>query len=328
MSHPYGVAGIQKGTLASRQKYNVVVKLWMPRTDANLAAGNFMLDLQLLGPAPAPSPTLSDVSSGVEVRHGGEVLARSRRPAILTFRSAMVELGYRLVRLPWYLVGWGYEAERVSVGMLEGFEFEKGWRNEPSAVRVEMQSSGILQVYGVRVIFTARFSGLRYLMHSHRLLSFFLFTTSFWSVSMTFLFLTWSFLTFLLSPTSTSSPPPPLPAQPLDTKTPPDFSLSDTSRTFPTFSQHPPLRYSASDSRVKREVKSEDHDDGRPRLEDIPPRTPGDADDEEDEDVDFIVSYPEPPIPEDSGLGTSLESGFEHRGGMSARSGRRGDGGD
>ena len=95
-------------------------------------------------------------------RELGPVLARSRRPAILTYRSAVVEMAHRVARLPWYVVGWRQEAETVEVGLMEGVEFQKGWRNLPASLRLEVASASVLQVYGVKVVFTARFAGLRY----------------------------------------------------------------------------------------------------------------------------------------------------------------------
>ena len=155
-------------------------------------------------------------------------------------------------------------------------------------------------------------------MYNYRILSFAFFTTLFWSVEMTFLLLTWAFFAFIFSSSSTAPEPTRPKREPEDSshafKTEPDSdgatpeSLSDTSRTFPTFSRQPPLRHSAP--RVKEE-------EGEPSrgLEDIPPRTPGDADDE-DEDADFVVDDTAGMgvVPSDSGLGTSLESSLEKRG--------------
>ena len=170
-------------------------------------------------------------------------------------------------------------------------------------------------------------------MYNYRILSFAFFTTLFWSVEMTFLLLTWAFFAFIFS--SPTAPEPTRPKrEPEDSshtfKTEPDSdgatpeSLSDTSRTFSTFSRQPPLRHSAP--RVKEE-------EGEPSrgLEDIPPRTPGDADDE-DEDADFVLDDAAGMgvVPSDSGLGTSLESSLEKRGAAVRRTSGgpgRGDGG-
>ncbi|OCL09174.1 hypothetical protein AOQ84DRAFT_27469, partial [Glonium stellatum] len=187
----------------------------------------------------------------------------------------------------------------------------------PAGLRLEIAGSSVLQVYGVEVVFTARFAGLRYVMYNYRVLSFVAFTTLFWSVEMTFLLLTWAFFTFIFSSPSTALGTARPKREPTDSSHPvkvePDSdgatleSLSDTSRTFPTFSRQPPLRYSAS------RVKEEEGESSR-RLEDIPTRTPGDADDE-DEDADFVLDDTTGinVVPSDSGLGTSLESSVERR---------------
>ena len=76
--------------------------------------------------------------------------------------------------------------------------------------------------------------------------------------------------------------------------------LSDTERSFPTYSRQPPLRYSSP--RVKEEPAEARGPAGVPAAG-------GEADDE-DEDADFIVDEPTPSkgLHSDSGLGTSMES--------------------
>ncbi|KAF2814423.1 uncharacterized protein BDZ99DRAFT_568046 [Mytilinidion resinicola] len=314
--HPSGVVPLAKGSVASEQKYDVSVTLDLPRSEQNLAVGNFMVEVALLGPGP---PTATG-----EMQLGAPVLVREERAAMLTYRSWMVETAWRVTRLPWYLVGWQVESERVVVRVLEAARFEKGWRSQPGGVRVEVRSGRgrVLQVYGVSVEFRARFEGLRYIMYNHRIISLVVFTTLFWTVEMAFLLFTWGLFTlfFSSSTSQTQSKTEPKKEQ-QSIKADPDApsedaeSLSDASRTFPTFSRQPPLRYSTP--RVK-----EEENEGA--MEDLPPRTPGDADDEdEDEDADFVLD--ETPMMggplDDSGLGTSMESGVEGRGTVRRRSG-------
>jgi len=86
--------------------------------------------------------------------------------------------------------------------------------------------------------------------------------------------------------------------------------LSDTERTFPTLSNQQPLRFRSPE--IKEEKKEEDAGDGV-RLQDVPPLTNLEADDE-DEDGDYFL---------DSGIGTSMESGSGSRpGSMRKRRGR------
>ncbi|KAF2191190.1 hypothetical protein K469DRAFT_736034 [Zopfia rhizophila CBS 207.26] len=287
---PYGVSNIGwKGEgLMSRQKYDVLVEIELSRSEGNLRAGNWMVGLELRGPAEVTGGVkgmmgwweewdVEDFSWGAEagrkketVKKGearmasggggaeqGVVLARSRRPAILTYRSWMPELVYTALRLPLYAIGWTQEAETLEITMMEGVEFEKGWRNVPSTLRLEVRSKAVLEIYKAQVRFVARLEGLRYIMYTHRLLSFLTFTTLFWSVEMTLVFLTWGILTLLFGSSLPQTPPdqkikiksdPNTPATP---KTEPESSdlgtpLSDTSRTFSTPSNQQPLHYSSN----------------------------------------------------------------------------------
>lgn len=267
------------------------------------------------------------------------VLARSRRPAILTYRSWMTELAYRALRLPLYMIGWGQESEKVEVRMMEGVDFDKGWRNVPSSLRLEIRSRTPLEVYRIAVRFAARLEGLRWIMYNYRLSSFVVATSVFWGVEMSVVLLTW--LAFSLcfgaageqeedagdrkkiklesgAITPKTEPPDSEPATP----------LSDTSRTFPTLSSHQRLHYtSPPDERSKAKEERE-----TPRLEYLPVKRDEEADDEDDdESADFLLEEPVPRSGEgvltDSGIGTSLESSVEARTGLSRRRSGGGDGG-
>lgn len=126
--------------ITSLQPYDISVKLKLPRTPSNLAVGNFMLDVSLLG-------------------YDDAVLAQSSRPASLTYRSAAVEVSNKAARLPAYVLGWRQEAETVETTLLEEIGFGKGW--VPSKLKLELQSTGRLQVYSAEVRFSTRFNGVR-----------------------------------------------------------------------------------------------------------------------------------------------------------------------
>ncbi|KAK2765635.1 hypothetical protein FQN54_008489 [Arachnomyces sp. PD_36] len=178
--HPFGSAPLGS-ELASLQAYDVSVSLQLPRTPSNLAAGNFMLDLSLISP---PANSFQDNTSTY-------VLAQSRRPAILTFSSPMVDTVSRIWRMPLYVLGWKKEAETLVTGMMEGVEFAKGWRNIPGSLRLELQSQERMQVYSATVKFTAKFKGLRWIMYNFRILSFLVFTFFFWVVSIVSTVMIW-----------------------------------------------------------------------------------------------------------------------------------------
>lgn len=137
--------------LASSQPYDVSVTLQLPRTPSNLAMGNFMVDLSLLSPH-SSSGSDTSVSS----------LARSRRPAILTYSSPLVDLAHKITSMPLYAVGWKKEEETIRVNMMESVKFARGWRNVPGSLRLEIHNKGHIQVYNAVVAFRAKFMGLRF----------------------------------------------------------------------------------------------------------------------------------------------------------------------
>lgn len=139
------------GALASLQPYDITLSLHLPRTPSNLAAGNFMLDLSL---HPPPDPSTSALNSSAPA------LARSRRPAILTYASPIVGTARTLSGLPWHVLGWR-ESEVVEVRMFEGVRFQRGWRNVPGWVGVGVEADEKMQFYEVGVRIVARFGGLR-----------------------------------------------------------------------------------------------------------------------------------------------------------------------
>jgi seipin len=111
-----------------------------------------MLDLALLSPPQ---------SSKMDANTSTSLIAHSRRPAILTYTSPLMDTAHTLARMPLYLIGWQRQAESLDVPMFEDIEFARGWRNVPGSLRLEIQSREQMQVYGVEVNFKAKFSGLR-----------------------------------------------------------------------------------------------------------------------------------------------------------------------
>ncbi|KAF2445121.1 hypothetical protein P171DRAFT_413175 [Karstenula rhodostoma CBS 690.94] len=337
---PYGIANIDD--LISRQRYDVEVTMVLPRSENNLAAGNWMVGLDMRAPgtrspgiksmlgwedewevegySQGPDSGTTEGISQEEAAHATlqrtKVLARSRRPAILTYRSWLTEMCYRALRLPLYVVGWGTESETVSVMVMEGVQFEKGWRNVPTSIRLELRSKVPLEVYRVSVRFIAKLEGLRWVMYTHRLTSAAVFIGVFWAVEMGVLLFTWALFAFCLgrvdgeeatqgrgkikSEQGAVTPK----TEPADSE--PPTPMSDTSRTFPTLSSQQPLRYSSSSPKEERAT---------PALEDIPTKEEAEADDEED---DFLLGEPIPSsaagVLTDSGIGTSMESSVERKG--------------
>jgi seipin len=342
---PYGIANVPG--LVSRQKYDVTVEMTVPRSNTNLNAGNWMVGLEMRGPSNAgggikgllgwdeewnaDDHSQSDAPGSTTPKSATEglfatptVIARSRRPAILTYRSYILEHVYRLLRLPLYLAGWHTESEHIELPMMESVEFDKGIRNVPTSVKIELRSAHPLEIYTVLVRFSARMEGLRWLMYRYRLSSAIAGTCMFWSVEMGVLMVTWAVFTLLFgASTSPSQERQKIKQEPAvkheDEDSVPGTPYSDTSRTFPTLSSHQPLHYRSSSPKLE-------HEDA-PRMEDIPAREDAEADDEEDDYVleDTVVRGEKDAGFTDSGIGTGVESSME--GGLSRRkSGRRDEG--
>jgi seipin len=151
-------------------------------------------------------------------------------------------------------------------------------------------------------------------MYNYRVTSFVTFSICFWFVEMTFVLLSWLYLDYGLSKFGAAQQVPsnPLPKRETseesqtikdeDSSSPAFDELSDTSRTFPTFSRQPPLRYSAS--RIKKERDTEVD-----TLQNIPPAVEAD---DEDEAADYVLEDGVGRgMRSDSGLGTSMESSLD-----------------
>ncbi|KAI9673125.1 MAG: hypothetical protein M1817_002987 [Caeruleum heppii] len=334
--YPYGTLDLG-GDLISQQAYDVTVFLDLPRSPPNLAAGNFMLDLALLSPASTTTAALPPAES--------DVLLRSRRPAILTYTSPLVDSVNRAAALPWLVSGWRRESEKVDVRMMEGVEFARGWRNVPRKLRLEIQSAEKMAVYHARIRFIARLTGMRWIMYNHRILSLILFTTLFYLTSLLWAALAWLAFSLYTSsspsstrPSSTIKPDPDAPtasdtttaapsstpfikSEPSDLDTEDDLDLSDTQRSFPTFSRQPPLRYTgpSSSSSLRRQID--------PSVEAEIARTTGIQPLGGEEGEVVQGSRGGGARRADSGIGTSLEEGGSSAGGVQRRRSGKGRGG-
>lgn len=158
--NPYGTASLSSA-LTSFQPYDITVFLHLPRTPTNIATGNFMIDLSLTSPETAGSTTDKDGLSASASDTSASVIVRSKRPAILTYVSPMVDIASTLSGLLWYILGWKKESEALEVSMFEGVEFGKGRRNVPQDVRVVIEEDEKMQFYDLRVKIIAKLGGLR-----------------------------------------------------------------------------------------------------------------------------------------------------------------------
>ncbi|GAB7339482.1 hypothetical protein MBLNU457_6103t1 [Dothideomycetes sp. NU457] len=303
--HPWATVNLAP-ELISQQRYDITIELSMPRTPTNTQTGNFMLDATLYAPSEKASNPLSSLKAGLSLTDNSDgILARARRPAIMTYHSREIELMHKTTNLPWYFLGLRNEAETLSIALFEGVEFDKGWRNVPASMRVEVQTQQprSLQIYAARAVFKARFRGLRWVMYNHRLLSAGAFIACFWATEMVFASVAWVVLSWIIfgggDDDDESNGARKIKNEYDDgvKEEEQEQKMSDTERSFPSYAHQPPLRYT---SPIKKE---ESLSPDRDLLESIPLAADADV---EDEDADFVLDDAE--RWRDSGLGTSMES--------------------
>ena len=265
-----------------------------------------MLDLSLLAPS---NKANSDVGKSFLGNDSASVLARSRRPTILTYASPIVDTANTLSGLPLHLLGWKRESEVLEVGMFEGVEFAKGWANVPQSVNVVVEADRNMQFYEVSIRIIARFGGLRWILYHHRILSFLFFTTTFWSSSMLSMLLAWFLISSYLvthtttEPESLSDSSARLKSEREDSETFDPTSLddiSDTPRAFPTLGRQMPLQFTRRPDLIKKEdnnVKEEEETVQSTGVQSLI----AEADDEDDGVTEGTSGW------RDSGLGTGLD---------------------
>lgn len=265
-----------------------------------------MLDLSLLAPNKKFN---SDVGTSFFSNNTASVLARSRRPAILTYASPIVDTANTLSGLPLHLLGWKKESEVLEVGMFEGLEFAKGWANVPQSVNIVVEADQVMQFYEVSIRIIARFGGLRWILYHHRVLSFLFLTTTFWSSSILSMLLAWFVFSSYLATQINSKTESilngnaRLKIERKDSETFDPTSLddiSDTPRAFPILGRQLPLQFTSRPTVVKREdndVKEEEE-----TLQSMSVQSfIAEADDEDDDVTEGTSGW------RDSGLGTGLD---------------------
>lgn len=311
-----------------QQAYDVLVEIDLPTSPANSELGNFMVDMVMLSSEYKDSSRPGTSTSRPSDLHSwipaGSILFSSRRPAILTFRSDVVSLGKQLAGLPLYILGWRRESERLRIPMAEGIIFEKGHKNAPRKVYLDIQCrhQQALQVYNMRLLLRAKFSGLRWLMYNHRILSFMVFTTAFWAAEVFFALVAWILLqsTFNATENQTSVAEQKHQGGSSKVKTEPfDDDILDTDDS-DVYDE--PRRYSTYDRRaaVRHEPQIKKEDDEKHLLSNearVYPKTE-EADDESEEPTYTSDIFKEGRSA--SGVGTSFS---ESKGGVASTAAQR-----
>jgi seipin len=296
------------------------ISLSLPRSPTNLAAGNFMLDLSLLSttsPILEHASTIPGLQSTTIAPQPQEILHRARRHAILTYESPLVSISKKIWSLPWYLLSLKREDETLQVPIYETLTFPRGQKNVPRSLFLEIQSPNqdparggtgrAVEVYNVEVHIRAVFSGLRWWMYNHCILSFAIGTSAFWGAEVFSLALGWAALYTIFARrgpmhdlAKAEAGDDAVKKEEDDTD---DLDLSDTPRSFPTYGRQPPLRYTP-------EVKEEDEEERSlldTALQPLPAEA--EADDESEDVVDVGGAFGAGRGMTDSGIGTSLSEG-------------------
>jgi seipin len=226
--------------------------------------------------------------------------------------------------------------------MFELMSFPRGWRNVPGAVQLELQSDQTLQVYSVKVVFKARFEGLRYILYNYRILSFAVFTSCFYMVSLTSTAIAWFVISSLFTSDSArakeeSNERKKIKRQEGDAHDSNGYikeeaqsdhssdetglsvsNISDSATTFPTLGRQMPLRFpvprpsdsvagGASMASSRADVKREPDDEFLMEATTIEPlAATGPSEAADDEDEDEARGRDRGRL--DSGIGTSMES--------------------
>ncbi|KAL7272950.1 putative tubulin--tyrosine ligase pby1 [Rhizina undulata] len=154
--------------LVPSQSYTITATLTAPTTPTNIEIGNFMLFLSFYSTPNPPASALSD----------HYLLARSQRPAILTYHSPLLQTLQTLLKTPLFLTGLSRQQETLTIPLFESITFP----DTPKSARIEIAAEK-LGVYDLKLEFYANFTGLRWVMYSHKILSFLVFTGTFFVIS-------------------------------------------------------------------------------------------------------------------------------------------------
>jgi seipin len=334
-TYPFAHTQLETSALTSNQPYDISIDIYLPRTPSNVDAGNFMLDLSLLSPPSTPPSVPSSITTVIP--NTTTTIAHSRRPAILPYSSPVLTIYQTIIDLPLHFLGFrNPDATTLHIPMFERVSFARGYRNIPTALTLSLQTqahSAIpLQIYSAKILFQARFQGLRWFVYNYRMLSWILFSTIFYTLTISSMAITWGLVSYFI-----------FPAKPTDQITikldseaeqsnghvkaegskkvkaeEDDSSLdaaiadfSDTPTQFPTLSRQMPLRFPVQQQRsgsgrspVKREPEATMQET---TVEPLAAATAEDAADDEDEDG-VPPSRRDDRRAIDSGIGTSMES--------------------
>lgn len=317
---PHATTALDTSALISQQAYDVELILDMPRTPTNLDAGNFMLDLSLLGTGINAKNVPDPLASWLANITVDNVLHHSRRPAILPYASPIVSLSHTFLHLPWHLLNFrDLDSSHLVVPMFELLSFPRGLRNIPSHARLELQSTSLLQVYSAKLVFRAKFQGLRYLIYNYRVTAFVLFTTLFYTVSITTMALAWALISSALAKDQEDRWRPKQIKQEGEDKQAKTDQESDSGMKIKTEEDTEPMTPGTLLPEDSHQIGPRDDTNDDALAQQVGPDEVADDEDNDDDDAQEVRGRPFHP---DSGIGTSMESEHTTSGLVRRRSSR------
>ncbi|KAG0276286.1 Berardinelli-Seip congenital lipodystrophy 2 (seipin) [Linnemannia exigua] len=171
---PSAVVDFTKGgrytqILRGDQAYDISMKLVVPTSSSNVALGNFMVMVQLIGA-------------------NGHVIITSSRPAIITYESSLLRLLRTIWRAIPLVLRWTRESQTIRLPLIESFV--ESSLNPVTKALIEISNPG-LQIYRTTLHIDAHFQGLRYFMYYYRVTTALIFMTVFIFWEIVFCILTW-----------------------------------------------------------------------------------------------------------------------------------------
>eukprot|EP00963_Diacronema_lutheri_P001802 scaffold116_cov334-Pavlova_lutheri.AAC.22 len=139
-SHTRPGTSVSARFLPAKQKFDLVVEMKLPESEQNLQLGMFQVTAELL--------TMDNTT----------IIASASRPAIIQYRSRLVQLGRTVLFLPFLVVDWYTEAQKLHLTMFRNIADTK---SVPFAtLRVLMQPragvAAVPQVYNAKAMVVLR----------------------------------------------------------------------------------------------------------------------------------------------------------------------------
>ncbi|KAK9453504.1 putative adipose-regulatory protein-domain-containing protein [Dipodascopsis uninucleata] len=195
--------------------YVVSVCMNVPSNPYNMQIGNFMLSLWLYRNDPyqvissstdIPIDRLNSISrhnlaflssTSDTVAHimSDITLMEAKRPAILDWKSTLLESLETIVLLPLIMTGWCKQSQSLCVEMIDYWQFNSSYRPQYVAVAIDKS----VQIYESWIVWRVKWHGIRYLMRQYYITTTVVAVTTLWVIEMVVATLTWMIVGGFLS---------------------------------------------------------------------------------------------------------------------------------